>query len=442
MSNLNALIHSLHPLFDKDGGLLGELSLLPNTGVSEDSLFGYSASVGSLYHLCQHLPQTLGYGSATGYGTALDSDVAKIRAIGEAIERYCAMIPPLLGRKRASYNELQGHALDPRSLPQPSSTELSYAPDNIKLKPFSDTRTDEWVDGVNLIKQSSAWLPIDVVCMGLNQPLSEHYTYPVSTGFAAGTSYTQATLAALCEIVERDSFALWWLHKLPHPKLDPNAIDDPEIHRLLEQLSAQGITTTLFDITTTLGLPVVALIQQSDTYPHYVCMAACRTTSRDAALRVIEEASSVRIGLLNNPPSCSKDEIVAGKLASPLDFGALYAGQRHTSAFDFAMNVQPPYAPWRQDAGFEPEHPYKFLNNILQRFAKLELELYAADVTLPEVKDTGMVVVKVIAPQLMPLTFCHALRFLGTPRLFTEPQNMGFSLNKTHEVNHDPIPFA
>src|SRR5918995_1413399 len=120
----------------------------------------------------------------------------------------------------------------------------------------------------------------------------------LSTGFAAGSSYKQAIFAALCEVVERDSLALWWLHHLPFPKVEIDVVRGSSLAKLFERHCDIGIKTALFDLTTDIGIPVIGVVQTSERQrPHVITMAACRVQVAPAAQRVIEEAESLRTAL-------------------------------------------------------------------------------------------------------------------------------------------------
>ena len=56
----------------------------------------------------------------------------------------------------------------------------------------------------------------------------------------------------------------------------------------------------------------------------------------------------------------------------------------------------------------------------------------SVDLTTDELRDVGLWAVRVIIPALMPISFVHRARFLGTPRL-------GIAEDL---VNPDPLPFA
>ena len=75
-------------------------------------------------------------------------------------------------------------------------------------------RDELWVRGYSLTQRRALWVPLTAAYMGLSLPVSEHVLFPTSTGLAAGTSFRHAVLNALCEVIERDSLALFWFPRL------------------------------------------------------------------------------------------------------------------------------------------------------------------------------------------------------------------------------------
>ncbi len=63
--------------------------------------------------------------------------------------------------------------------------------------------------------------------------------------------------------------------------------------------------------------------------------------------------------------------------------------------------------------------------------------------TSPDVRDAGLAVVRVVAPELCALDVEHAARLLGGTRLYEEPVRLGVRRGRLTEadVNPDPHPF-
>ncbi len=79
------------------------------------------------------------------------------------------------------------------------------------------------------------------------------------TGLAAGNNLLEAVSHALCEVIERDAFALagdWSPDERAHRRIDPDTVDDPECRLLLDAYAAADVAVAVFDLTSDVGLPV------------------------------------------------------------------------------------------------------------------------------------------------------------------------------------------
>ncbi|PRQ08300.1 YcaO-like family protein [Enhygromyxa salina] len=369
-----------------------------------------------------------------GYGTALDEPLARVRAVCEALERYCSVMYPLAGVRLARPGELDGAICEHSRFPQCSDRERQLGREQVRLP--DPSREDYWIRGYSLSRGEPTWLPLTAVHLGLPIPVSEHVTWPMSTGFAAGSTYDQAVLSGLLEVIERDSLALWWLHQLPMPRLELQLEANSRLSTLLERAREIGLETHLFDLTTNLDVPVIGVVQvDHHARPHVITMGASRPRGIDAAIRVLEEAGSLRIAMANQAP-ITRSSFMSQPHRTPEEFGALYIDRDAIARFGFATdhpNVRHDVPPAVSD---DP------LDTIVGRLSALGMEVLVVDVTLPEVRQCGIVVVKVIVPDLMPISFCHDVRYLAHPRLYAAPRQLGYGQRLEAMITSDPIPFA
>ena len=77
-----------------------------------------------------------------------------------------------------------------------------------------------------------------------------------------------------------------------------------------------------------------------------------------------------------------------------------------------------------------------------KRVAAAGSSAYAVDVTSPDVAELGLVVTKVVAPELCALDVAHGARFLGGRRLYEAVAELGLrAALDEDEVNPYPHPF-
>jgi YcaO-like protein with predicted kinase domain len=187
-------------------------------------------------------------------GKGESAAAARLSAIMEGIERVCAetIAPDRL--RFASYRDLTAAgppaALDPVDCDLPFGS--TYAPD----RPIS------WVAGWDLLGQQEMWVAADLV----RTPAVEGVCLGIETnGLAAGNTYTEATVHALYELIERDATAhadFTGLYgggaeaaEAPAPLIDPATLPG-RAAPLVQHLRALGMALQIRDITQDNGIPV------------------------------------------------------------------------------------------------------------------------------------------------------------------------------------------
>lgn len=181
-------------------------------------------------------------GRLTAYGRGLTLLQARISCLMEIAERASAFAAVdaqgmIWGREivAASSDELAGCShLDLDWLGAGHAAERLY-----------------WMPGETAAGES-VLVPCQAACLFLNLDEPDLFSSVGSTGLAAGASKTQARLAALTEVIERDSHATTPF--LPGACFIPQS-RDPLIQGLLDDYRYRGIHLQMQDITTELGVP-------------------------------------------------------------------------------------------------------------------------------------------------------------------------------------------
>lgn len=117
-----------------------------------------------------------------------------------------------------------------------------------------------------------------------------------STGCAAGPTREAALATAVWEAVERDALALWWHGNRPGGRLALELID---VHqpRLFWWLHQRARVTTLLDLTTDIGLPVVAAVSAGADGGQVALGVAARPVLADAALAAVTEMVQTEVSM-------------------------------------------------------------------------------------------------------------------------------------------------
>jgi ribosomal protein S12 methylthiotransferase accessory factor len=361
--------------------------------------------VGTLF-----MPSPIGCG-----GASIDAADARAKAFGEAFERYSGLncsLPTVSATLREG--TLLGHW--PRCAPdEQCPPSFRTLPADV---PLTQVETSRLADGRAVL------VPAGFVLVSPQLPVTEPpVTLPNSTGLAFHPHLHEAIWRGLCEVVERDAImTLWWIHR-PAPRID---IDGPPVpYPLAERimrLRRAGVTPELYDITTEVEIPAVLCVLSAPRYPYLVVGSAAHDDAGRACIKALDEAmlgrfalQLLRTGAGARNQAQRPNEHAAGNLTNPL----LYAGIARPPALDFLSRPGAdviPYAVFSNRSITPPTDQ----SSLSQFAARLEREtaitILWAEVTCPEVAPYGSVV-HVIVPELVPLSFDHDIRWLGTERL-------------------------
>ncbi len=223
-------------------------------------------------------------------GKGLTRDAARVSAVMEAYETWCAESPDLPLRF-GSVEELRfAHRLiDVTRLPLARPEGLD------PQRPFL------WIEGRDLIGGGALWVPFEMVHANYAAPEPPHSgAFPATTnGLASGNSRDEAALHALLEVIERDALTLWRLG--PEAWGDATAlrldtVDDPACRALLGGFAGAEIDVAAWDITSDIGVPAfVAMINDARGATGAAEIGAGAHLAPDVALaRALTEAAQAR----------------------------------------------------------------------------------------------------------------------------------------------------
>jgi thiazole/oxazole-forming peptide maturase SagD family component len=151
----------------------------------------------------------------------------------------------------------------------------------------------DWTLGHDAQSGDTVLLPADICLRRV--PAHRAFSPPgaLSSGCAAGPSLAHAQARAVFELIERDAAALWWLGGRQGRALAP-AI---KVEDLIGQLRGNrtGRRIILLDITTDIGVPVVAACSHDHDGHFFACGVACRATLAQASKAAILEMAQMEL---------------------------------------------------------------------------------------------------------------------------------------------------
>lgn len=370
-----------------------------------------------------------------GGGISISEDIAKNKAVCEALERYCgSRINKII--TKSTFNKIKSSAINPREIIYFRNDQYSI---KFPYKKFNKNKIISWVEGYSLLQNKKIFVPASAVYLGYNRQNHnrEKFLPTTSNGLALQTSLKRAIVRAIFELIERDAAMTVWFTKMSPPRLDLENIKNPDLIKLTNKIKEEGLIPEV--CITTLDSPIPSTIgivynKDDNAVPFASFGLATEADLEEAALKSLEEAMMVRntLEILNEGGALKKINKLS--VRDFLRHGIFYAFSSRQKIWKFLLNG--------------PRHSVSFLNNkfgfkeeylnyqkIIDFFLKQKKEIIYIDVTDNIVKKMGFIVVKVIIPDLHPIDMNFCARFLGGNRL-------KLFLNKEQNVNYYPHPFA
>ncbi|MFD1640344.1 YcaO-like family protein [Halohasta litorea] len=368
-------------------------------------------------------------------GCGFDREGALVATYGEAIERYCGCVYRADAFRTASYADLAEPALDPTAVVNFSSRQRAAMGGLDSLCGVNDELS--WIAGENLATEANTAIPAQLVYLSYPTSAEPFIRNPISTGLAAGSSRAMAIRNAVCEIVERDAFMIWYLTETELPVIDPETAP-PRIRRLVDRVTAHGLELTLLDATTDLGVPVAIAVVVDREHRPAVTVAAASGPEATAVLEsALEEVIQTRLWGVRQLDLEHSAEIPHDEITSYTERGLFWSPHDRIADLDFWIDSS---RETTVDAFAADELSS---NEVVDRITAAGYDCYGVDVTTRDIAGLGFTVQRVIAPRLQPLYLLERLRYLGGDRLFEVPVEMGYRETQPTEaaLNTVPHPF-
>jgi len=181
-------------------------------------------------------------------GKGLDRAAAKASALMESIELWHSenVLLPLRYETQRALGRA-GNVLDPSAAPLPGGAKLD--PD----------RPTFWLEGWEIFLEAPVWVPFDLVHTNFLVPHKEWKLYQHSSnGLASGNCLLEAAVHGLCELIERDAVALWYLDARDDAEKESQidlATLDADNRALIDRIHAAGLLAGVYETTSDTGIP-------------------------------------------------------------------------------------------------------------------------------------------------------------------------------------------
>jgi ribosomal protein S12 methylthiotransferase accessory factor len=365
--------------------------------------------------------------SGGSFGKGSTAEQGEASALMEAIERYSGIFQgdEIRVAKRFT-NFAPGAAIPPNEVLLFSDAQYRRGLAPIMgqdvtptAPPFDPSAQIEWSPVWSLRDECFKYLPTSLLYFFYTGGPAACSIHADSNGCAAGNTIEEAIVQGFLELVERDSYAIWWYNRLQRSELDLSGFEEPYVRDLKALLAETGRRLWVLDITSDLGIPsFVALshaVQNGADFVEYG--SGAHFDPRIALLRALTEVNQfLSIGLI----------------------GARNASLRYDEATPFCLRDHPYLKP-NGHALVRPERDSVFGHldrreqvmacvNLAKRYG---LDFLVLDQTRPDIE---VPVVRVIVPGLR-----HFYRRFAPGRLYDVPVKLGLLDRALSENELNPL---
>src|SRR5262249_259899 len=130
--------------------------------------------------------------------------------------------------------------------------------------PFNPKIETEWSPVWSLRDEKFRYLPTSLLYFFHRGGSDLNHIPADSNGCAAGKTLEEAIVQGFLELVERDSYAIWWYNRARRPEVDLATFEDPYVHELQTQLTDAGRRVWALDITSDLGIASYVAMSHSE----------------------------------------------------------------------------------------------------------------------------------------------------------------------------------
>ncbi len=362
----------------------------------------------------------------TGFGVGVSAVEATTKAVAEALELHAAGKCSDENLLYSSLAELSGDFLDPRACSLYDGAQ--YRKSDFSFERFHTRSRIAWTRGQWLDTSTEVWLPAFLTYFGAAPSLNQRFAQVTTSGLATGTGLEEATMHAVCELIERDAFMITWLAQVPARRVVPDCVDDLT-SLILNEFESRGLEMRLYLLSVGLDVPVVLCLIRGDgkNWPGATVGLGAHASHVIATRQAILEQALMGPAL--------RREMLAGQRRIPerasqvrttLDHALYYVPKRRARAFDFLDAEK--RDPVLLSELVQPETIT--LDLYREKLQASGIRMAIKDLTPPEIAtESAFRIVRALGNRLQPLHFGFGLTRASTQRLKRLVQRNGLNSN-------------
>ncbi|QQE80165.1 YcaO-like family protein [Alicyclobacillus sp. SO9] len=319
--------------------------------------------------------------SASGAGVTDESAI--VSAVGEYVERYCALAVEQGNTANISEIKHQNIEIIDLSLLQ-----------NMKNKEQDKLR---WTIGQDLLSRTSVAIPSQMVYLSFAQKLGERQHWvTTATGAAAGQTWSDAVYRGLAECFERDAIQVMWRNQIKIPHID--FLGNHEIRGFYDKfIACSSVKFHLYKLITDYDVPAVFGLAEIDD-GGVVAAASVRGTWVDACKKTLIELSQSLVGysslIFSKEVQHYREDF--SDVATYDDHTLLYFNPHMRKYLEFLLESKETIQLPSDDVVFDDVNTY--IQQFLKQLDAVGVKAIAVDITTQDIKEFGWFVAKVIIP--------------------------------------------
>lgn len=379
-------------------------------------------------------------------GFSWQREKALIKALGEAMERFCLASFDQNNFVTGSYNDLKK-----KDLPLNPTTVVSFSKNQRRTLSqkyrFNHKTPFQWVKGFSLVSDQPVFIPAQLVFVPYKIK-EARIRRPISTGAACWSTLAGAIYQGICEIVERDAYLITYLNRLPRAKIKLSNTQNPLINEMASAFKRYHLNLYVIETTTDIDIPsmMAIIVDRTSLGPAVIVGLRANLDPEKAIIGAIEEAQHIRHWIRgkmkDKSPTTRHSELVSESqhpITKTSQRSLLWSRTKNIAKLDFLLK-NPHFKNISEIRNRSSKNALTNLKTALSFFKKLNLEVFYVDITQPEIADLGFKVVKIVIPALQPLYIRQPPGYHGGKRLYQVPKVLGYAKKETKEENLNDFP--
>lgn len=384
--------------------------------------------------------------SMLSYGRTELYETTKYTSMLEALERYATAFPYRKSKYYYSENQCSDIDLTISEIIKLNNNSFSDYDKNKKVY-YTEVEAIHCSNKKTLIPEQLIYFNSHAFSN------EERYIYESSNGSAIGSTEDEASLYAMLELFERDSFLATWYGQIQPDKINLDSIKSEKIKNYIIALNKEGIKAHIFDISLELRIPIVwVLLEKTNPKEQdmaFYTAAGASFVLEDAIERALIEAITA-ISVFTNvfkdeehqkrKRMLMKDPMNVNRLEDHL---LLYSNKESREMLKFALET--PYEVNYEDL---EESFIEFDGNyedVINHFHSILLmnsnKAFRAKTENINLNNLGFVNVKYIVPEMLTMTFGHQNRRVVKSRITKAIEFKGRGYFDEEWIRKTPHPF-